>query len=137
MPYIKKIDREKFEESLHDIAINIKSKGEFNYCIYKLMKLFIYYNKENYDNYATCMSSVVGALLEFNRREISEYEDRKIEENGDVDIFNGYFYYEYQMNPIGDTLIKDRILARGREEALKLLREKGINPISCWKELNG
>ncbi len=79
MPYIKQDDREK-------VAMNgPTTAGELNYAITGLIGKYIENNKKfNYQ----CINDIVGALegakLEFVRRVVNPYEDKKIKENGDV-----------------------------------------------------
>jgi hypothetical protein len=84
MPYIKKEDREKFDKDLELLSCNIKNVGEMNYVITMLIGDFIKTNGECYNT----LNSVVGVLecakLELYRKKVSKYEDKKIEENGDV-----------------------------------------------------
>lgn len=84
MPYISANDR-RFLQPLVDLieAEPLRSPGELNYLLTKLVH-----------HYASCCSGyqgwndVIGALecakLEVYRRKIAAYEDRKIEENGDI-----------------------------------------------------
>ena len=85
MPYIKIQDRNKFEslvKSMH--FVEIKTAGELNYLITQLVHSFLSQGPESYQNYNNAMGALEGAKLELYRRSISEYEDEKIEENGDV-----------------------------------------------------
>lgn len=78
MPYIT--DNAKIEL---DAGHRPLTPGELNYCITQLM---IEYCKEDF-NYQD-INDVIGALecakLEFYRRMAVPYEDKKIDENGDV-----------------------------------------------------
>lgn len=81
MPYIKQEDRDKYSREWPD---TIDSAGELNYL---LTSLICTYMDDKVNNYA-CFNAVVGALesckLEFYRRVVAHYEDKKILENGDV-----------------------------------------------------
>jgi hypothetical protein len=78
MPYIKKSRREELIDSV------CETPGELNY---KLTTTIIDYMNFKGLNYQT-INDIVGALegckLEFYRRVASPYENKKIEENGDV-----------------------------------------------------
>ena len=40
---------------------------------------------ESYSNYAECIAALECAKIELYRRKIAPYEDKKIEENGDIE----------------------------------------------------
>lgn len=84
MPYIKQEDRKEFEEDLNNISKNICSKGDLTYCFYKLCCNFVNMRKLNYETLSTTTSCLEDAKLEFYRRKIAPYEDKKIIENGDI-----------------------------------------------------
>ena len=87
MPYIKMEDRPKYENALNDLIGILKDQpvdrvdGELNYLITRILK-------EVYPLRYFNLNRSVGVLecckLEFYRRVIAPYEERKIEENGDV-----------------------------------------------------
>lgn len=88
MPYIKK-DRRTELVDFKRMGIDVKSRevstsGELNFVITSI--LCDYLNKYGL-SYAT-INDIVGVLecakIEFYRRIASPYEDKKIEENGDV-----------------------------------------------------
>ena len=88
MPDIKKEDRKKFNPVIKKIVSILNkpdkiSPGELNYLISKsLYQLFD--AKPSY----TLGNDLIGMLecvkLEFYRRRLANYEDKKIEENGDI-----------------------------------------------------
>ena len=88
MPYIKQEEREKWKKVLEDIKeIIIKLEkdeveGELNYFITSLLKQTY---EPKYSNYNNAMGLLECIKLEFYRRDIGDYEDKKIEENGDVE----------------------------------------------------
>jgi len=80
MPYIK-------QERRNYLATDGSwpgNSGELNYCITKLIKDYWEFHGPSYQ----CINDIVGALegakLEFYRRIVTSYEDKKILENGDV-----------------------------------------------------
>ncbi len=81
MPYIKQSDRKPFDIDLPKFS----TPGELNYFISRA--LIKYMEDKNITGYAG-YNEVVGVLecckLEFSRRIVAPYEDRKIAENGDV-----------------------------------------------------
>lgn len=83
MPYIKKERRDELHCLTTDVW-NIETKGELNYVITNLITSFL---EKHGTSYST-INDIVGALdcakSEFYRRVAVPYEDKKIEENGDV-----------------------------------------------------
>tara|TARA_R110000824_G_scaffold5793_7_gene26660 strand:+ start:8168 stop:8449 length:282 start_codon:yes stop_codon:yes gene_type:complete len=88
MPYIEKKDRLTLDYSIESLAIRISTydeiAGRFNYSISRMIDIILGQRGLNYAN----VNEIVGALecikLELYRRIASPYEDKKIEENGDV-----------------------------------------------------
>lgn len=85
MPYITPNRRTVFDPHLEKLAEGITSEGEMNYCIYKLASLLIRKMGESYDNFSLCGSAMEHAKLEWYRKRVAPYEDKKIRENGDID----------------------------------------------------
>lgn len=83
MPYIKQIDREAYRPELESIVIP-ETAGELNYVLTMIFKEYLEVNGESYQRHAEIHGVLIGALLEFYRRKSAPYEDKKIEENGDV-----------------------------------------------------
>jgi hypothetical protein len=87
MPYIKQEDRKRFDATLKafndEIAVTGVSKGDLNYVISCLAKI---YTDEHGHSYSV-MNDVVGVLsaanMEYYRRVVVPYEDEKIKINGD------------------------------------------------------
>jgi hypothetical protein len=81
MPYIKKERRFEISEPVRFL----KGPGELNYYI---TKMCLYWIKDNGGMNYAAINNVMGALecakAEFYRRLAAPYEDKKIEENGDV-----------------------------------------------------
>jgi hypothetical protein len=85
MPYIKKDRREEFDKALEQLPLP-QNTGELNYVFTKLC--IQYFNlKPDGKNYQT-INDISGALHcaadEFYRKIAAKYEDKKIDENGDV-----------------------------------------------------
>jgi hypothetical protein len=82
MPYIRY--RYKIDELLKGLKNYNPDVGDLNYIITMLINNFIEKNGKRYEN----LNSVIGVLecakMEYYRRIISIYEDKKILENGDV-----------------------------------------------------
>ena len=81
MPYIKLPEKEEFNAYLG--WIQPKNAGELNYCLTKLVQSFLGDNPK-YDNYNSAIGALECCKLELYRRMIAPYEDKKIQENGDV-----------------------------------------------------
>ncbi|HAA03293.1 MAG TPA: hypothetical protein DCE18_07965 [Syntrophobacteraceae bacterium] len=84
MPYIKPERRKGFDAHLDTCAQEIETEGELNYCIYKLAALLIDRIGESYDKLSMCSSAMEHAKMEWYRRKVNPYEDKKIEEMGDI-----------------------------------------------------
>ena len=88
MPYITEEDRSKFdspldllEEIVHQYGI---SNGELNYLMTKMGKMYMDRHGMSYNVGSDVIKAFECAKLEFYRRMMAPYEDRKIEQNGDV-----------------------------------------------------
>lgn len=79
MPYIK---QEKRDRVWGDVSSS--DPGELNYLLTKVIHGYIYDHGLNYDAINDVVGALEGCKLEFYRRIVAPYEDRKIEENGDV-----------------------------------------------------
>ncbi len=78
MPYIK-------QERYHEAMLSPETAGELNYAITHLLKDYIYIRGGlSYQIINDCLGALEGAKLEFTRRIVNPYEDKKIKENGDV-----------------------------------------------------
>jgi hypothetical protein len=87
MPYIKREYRPPYDPYIDNLAALLKGlikadkSGDLNYVVSSLIKKM---KPIKYDDY----NSIIGALecikLELYRRKIAPYEDKKIEENGDI-----------------------------------------------------
>lgn len=80
MPYIKEDMRDDIRE---DPSI-IESAGELNFYISDLLKNVVEDWGESYATYNEIIGVLECVKLELYRRKITPYEDKKIEENGDV-----------------------------------------------------
>ena len=83
MPYIKEEDRKKFEDFLHDCPCPLTA-GEFNFLITQLTRKYIANFGESYQVYNDLMGALEGCKLEMYRRRVAPYENKKMNENGDV-----------------------------------------------------
>jgi len=87
MPYILKENREKYNALLEELIGILKKQpldqvdGEINYIVTKILKQ-VY--PLRYFNLNRAVGVLESCKLEFYRRVVGAYEDKKIEENGDV-----------------------------------------------------
>lgn len=89
MPYIKQEDRDRLDKIIKEASLTtIGTAGNFNYLITKLCLNFIEEDSEiseaNYGNLNEVIGVLECAKLEMYRRIVASYENKKIEENGDV-----------------------------------------------------
>lgn len=94
MPYIKYLDRVEITSkhsanAVHEhgeaiIIREIETAGELQYAIALMIKDYIKRKGLNYQHCNDIMGALAGAQMEFYRRTVAPYEDKKIEENGDV-----------------------------------------------------
>ena len=81
MPYIKK------EDKLRVFSDGPVNAGELNFAITSLIIEYLFYVRDanlNYQKINDCLGALEGAKLEFYRRVVVPYEEKKIAENGDV-----------------------------------------------------
>jgi len=85
MPYIKKEDRKEIQDWLNQITSSfLSSEGKLNFIISLLCLKYLKQHGERYSTYNTLLGVLEGVKQELYRRKISGYEDRKIQENGDI-----------------------------------------------------
>lgn len=78
MPYIPISNRSLVK------TVGPKTAGELNYLFTKACLVFLAEKGESYETYNAIVGALECAKLEFARRLIAKYEDKKIQENGDV-----------------------------------------------------
>jgi hypothetical protein len=88
MPYIKATDRLTLlhiTKALSDFNISRSlTAGELNYLITNCVNSYLTGRNQSYEAYNTVIGALECAKLEVYRRKIADYEDIKIQENGDV-----------------------------------------------------
>jgi hypothetical protein len=77
MPYIKQQHRLRAEQ-------NPETLGDLNYAITQTILRYLRRDRLSYDRIAMITGVLENVKQEFYRRVASPYEDKKIEENGDV-----------------------------------------------------
>lgn len=86
MPYIKGgWKREELDKLAKQILLNGKITGNLNYLLFKLCRLYIKESGESYAAYKNFLGELEAAKLEIYRRQVAPYEDKKAEENGDIE----------------------------------------------------
>ncbi len=89
MPYIEKVERKPYKKPVNDLFERLKDKpaGHINYVISRL--LWKMWNRErSYTMGCKIAGTLILVLFEFVRRNLNEYEDEKIVENGDLHNFD-------------------------------------------------
>jgi len=79
MPYIKPDLRTKLAG--YDLP---ETAGELNYLLTQQLQFYLSKNDLSYRTINDVLGALEGAKLEFYRRVVVPYEDKKIKENGDV-----------------------------------------------------
>ena len=88
MPYILKSDRRRLDPEIEKLALDVRSWGDINYIITRILKIYIQRIGKCYENLNACIGVLECAKSEFYRRYIAPYEDTKIQENGDVKLID-------------------------------------------------
>ena len=83
MPYIKAENRKQYDKVLKHL-IEIETKGDLEYCVFKLMKTFMSTREKRYSTLHEVVYAVIHAGEEFKRRYLDVRENEAREENGDV-----------------------------------------------------
>ncbi len=82
MPYIKKDRREVVDQVVEMMDITeVKANGDLNYILYAYCKRHI---EPSYNNFKNFCGELRQCATEIERRLLSELEDQKIKENGDI-----------------------------------------------------
>lgn len=83
MPYIKEARRLEIDMYEYD-GKPPQTTGELNYVITKLILNYWNGGRKDYQRINDIIGALEGAKTEFQRRTVAPYEDRKIQENGDI-----------------------------------------------------
>jgi len=84
MPYIKQERRPQFDKGLDKIK-DIETKGDLEYCIFKLMVKFMKTKEFRYSTLHDCVYAAMHCADEYRRRNLDKREDTAKEENGDIE----------------------------------------------------
>jgi hypothetical protein len=89
MPYIFQDDRQQYDADLDALDEGLDEygyvSGHVTYVLYKLMARW-FEKQPSYSTICKIRGCLIGTLAEFDRRIAAPYEDKKIKENGDVDL---------------------------------------------------
>jgi len=84
MPYIQKFKKDILSRKIKNLMKDhMDTPGEVTFAIYKII---LEYSKKNpcYSTFAICTGILDCTKLEFYRKIVAPYEEKKIKENGDV-----------------------------------------------------
>jgi len=79
MPYINQATRDVIQP-----PADVVGAGQLNYAFTKQALRYLYLEGESYQTYNDIIGALESCKLEFYRRAVAPYEDKKIQENGDV-----------------------------------------------------
>lgn len=79
MPYITNKERQGLADGCHGA-----NAGQLNYLITILIHKYLNGHELNYQTINDIVGALEGAKVEFQRRIVAPYEDRKIKDNGDI-----------------------------------------------------
>jgi len=85
MPYIKQEERRQYDKILDQMPINgIINKGHLEYCITKLLNIYMRDKEVRYSTLHDCVYGCIHAGEEFKRIKLDAREDEAIKLNGVV-----------------------------------------------------
>ena len=84
MPYIKKELREPYGTIIGNLP-DIQTKGELEYCVFKLIKKYMSTREYKYNNLHNAIYAAIHAGEEFKRRFLDLRENQAMIENGDIE----------------------------------------------------
>ena len=89
MPYIAQDDRKGYDMELNTLNDTIEEQGHVSghvtYILYMIVARW-FQLEPSYNTIAKIRGCLIGTLAEFDRRIAAPYEDKKIKENGDVNL---------------------------------------------------
>ena len=85
MPYISEESKDKVDKGLVALGLSeFECAGDLNYAIHQLIAKYIDQNNKSYQTYNDIVGVLDCAKMELYRRLVSDYEDKKMSQNGDV-----------------------------------------------------
>lgn len=89
MPYIKDFNKRlTIDAHIYDLLQEVHNEGDLNYTITKICLVYLSKFSLSYAILNTIIGTLSCVLSEFYRRVVAPYEDKKIEENGDIKEFS-------------------------------------------------
>ena len=85
MPYISRNLRVKYDKVLDQMP-DIDTKGDLEYCIFKIMKRFMKTREQRYSTLHDVVYAVMHSSEEYRRRYLDKREDVAMETNGDIEV---------------------------------------------------
>jgi len=83
MPYVSQERRDVYDKVLNKIP-DIETKGDLEYCVFKLMKRFMKTREFRYSTLHEVVYAVMHCADEYRRRFLDKREDEARETNGDI-----------------------------------------------------
>jgi hypothetical protein len=83
MPYIDPYSRGKYDFLLDQMKV-IETKGDLEYCIFKLMQAYMGTRCQKYSDLHDCAYAAQHCCDEFRRRFLDKREDLAMKLNGDI-----------------------------------------------------
>ena len=87
MPYIKAEDRNRVTVTFGPKGCP-QTAGELNYFLTIVCQRYLKQHGVSYQRINDCIGALEGCKLELYRRIVTPYEDKKITENGDVNLLS-------------------------------------------------
>lgn len=84
MPYVKQEDRDR-------VLLTVpETPGELNYAVSQIVEEYVAHKLLNYQTINDVVGALEGAKIEFYRRLAVPYEEVKIKENGDLNVYEKF-----------------------------------------------
>lgn len=83
MPFIKREARRPYDFLFNQLS-EIKTKGDLEYCVYKLLKIYMSTRKYRYTPLHEAVYAAIHAGEEFKRQYLDKREDTARKTNGDI-----------------------------------------------------
>jgi hypothetical protein len=84
MPYIKREERKQYDHILDQMP-DIQTKGDLEYCVFKLMVRFMKTRAFRYSTLHEVVYAIMHCADEYRRRFLDKREDEAQLENGDIE----------------------------------------------------
>lgn len=88
MPYIDQQRQSELRKRLTGIVTRDTTNGELNFILTTIIGEYVVKKGLRYNQINDVVGALQGCLLEFYRRVVVPYENSKIKENGDVDVYH-------------------------------------------------